>query len=311
LGGTLTIINNISFGNIIAGNLARYYTFYLPNDLVVNDLDFSYGYSPSGGGGNSMSVNNYSITVTNDITMRRIATTASPSFPTGLAGNTIIIWNPKEEGELRDVTGSNGSNLTGILSKLILFYGKSYLFRSQYFSIMGNCEVYSNGNTKFRGILALSYNTIFKCSNGQVDASACDLYLWNQSGSATLLDIHKIGFNNVTIRFGTTTYMNEFFSGTPTKTTRVAWSGPNANPIISFTDNKEKIAKFVDVSNCTIARRLQLILITKNKNPKNFATNNGIRYINQSPNGFPKNEPSVLNTIGYGTMGYVSDPIYN
>lgn len=130
------------------------------------------------------------------------------------------------------------------------------------------------------------------------------------TGASTLIDCHKIVFNIVTITAGVTITMNQFFSGSAYTTSRIQ-SSTTANYTISFNNNKEKIAKFVNVSNCTITRRLQLILITKNKNPKNFTTNNGIRYINQSPNGFAKNEPSVLNTIGYGTMGYVSDPIYN
>jgi len=78
----------------------------------------------------------------------------------------------------------------------------------------------------------------------------------------------------------------------------------NSNYTITFQNGFEKIAKFVDISNCTLSKPLQLLVITNSKrNSKNI----GIRYINQSPNGIAKGEPSV-NLTTFGAGGLLPDP---
>jgi len=122
-------------------------------------------------------------------------------------------------------------------------------------------------------------------------------------GTSTLINCHKINFNNVIIVSPSTITMNEFFSGSPSLVTNIISNGSNYT--IAFQDGFEKIAKFVNISNCTLSKPLQLLVITKSKRN---STNRGIRYINQSPNGIAKGEPSVNQTT-FGANGLLPDPI--
>ncbi len=119
----------------------------------------------------------------------------------------------------------------------------------------------------------------------------------------TLINLHKLIFKSVAIGSGQTITMNEFFSGSPSLVTNIISSGSNYT--ITFQDGFEKISKFVNISNCTLSKPLQLLVITKTKRS---STNIGIRYINQSPNGIAKGEPSINQTT-FGAGGLLPDPI--
>ena len=123
-------------------------------------------------------------------------------------------------------------------------------------------------------------------------------------GTSTLINLHKINFKNVIIGAGNTITMNEFFSGSPSLVTNISSDSLIANYTITFQDGFEKIAKFVNISGCTLTRPLQLLVLTKSKRNSN---NIGIRYINQSPNGIAKGDPSV-NLTTYGAGGLLPDP---
>jgi hypothetical protein len=120
----------------------------------------------------------------------------------------------------------------------------------------------------------------------------------------TLVNLHKLIFKNVIIGASTTITMNEFFSGSPSLVTNISSTSTTANYTIAFQDGFEKIAKFVDISGCTLTRPLQLLVTT---NSKRNSRNSGIRYINQSPNGIAKGEPSV-NLTTFGAGGLLPDP---
>lgn len=122
--------------------------------------------------------------------------------------------------------------------------------------------------------------------------------------TCTLINLHKIVFKNVVINVGSTVTMNEFFSGSPSIVTNIG-SNSVSNYTIAFQDGFEKIAKFVNINNCTLSKPMQLLVITKSKIN---STNRGIRYINQSPNGIAKGEPSVNQTT-FGANGLLPDPI--
>ncbi len=122
--------------------------------------------------------------------------------------------------------------------------------------------------------------------------------------TTTLVNLHKLIFKNVIIGANTTITMNEFFSGSPSLVTNIT-STSTSNYTISFQDGFEKISKFVNISNCTLSKPLQLLVLTKTKRS---STNTGIRYINQSPNGIAKGEPSVNQTT-FGAGGLLPDPI--
>ena len=119
----------------------------------------------------------------------------------------------------------------------------------------------------------------------------------------TLINLHKLIFKNVTLSPGTTYTMNEFFNGSPSLVTNISANGNNY--IINFIDNFEKISKFVNISNCTLSKPLQLLVLTKSKIN---SRNTGIRYINQSPNGIAKNKPSIINQTTYNSQMLIIDP---
>jgi hypothetical protein len=106
--------------------------------------------------------------------------------------------------------------------------------------------------------------------------------------------------------------LNEFFSGSPdirTVITPLAAAGYSIN----FTDDFEKISKFIKIAGAIILNPNQLLVITDGWNK--YATqssavqNAGIRSINTSPNGIAKNKPSTLLADGYGLGSFlVSDP---
>lgn len=135
--------------------------------------------------------------------------------------------------------------------------------------------------------------------------------LFNKNGrftvlsNCTIVDFHKCIIDNIQLQGGQTITMNEFFSGSPSKVINIASSSVNTNYTIAFQDGFEKISKFVNISNCTLSKPMQLLVITKTKRS---STNTGIRYINQSPNGIAKGEPSVNQTT-FGAGGLLPDPI--
>ena len=117
--------------------------------------------------------------------------------------------------------------------------------------------------------------------------------------------LNKCIIDNIQLQGGQTITMNEFFSGSPSRLVNIASSSVNTNYTITFQDGFEKIAKFVNISGCTLSKPMQLLVITKSKRS---STNTGIRYINQSPNGIAKGEPSVNQTT-FGANGLLPDPI--
>ena len=123
--------------------------------------------------------------------------------------------------------------------------------------------------------------------------------------TATLININRIVFKRVFVSGGGSLTMNEFFSGSAEIKTRIT-STSTSNYIISFTDNFEKISKFIKISNCTITNRNQLLIIT---DLSNAGSNLGIRYINNIPNGISKGL-GVSYPPCYGIDdGFVNDPI--
>ena len=101
--------------------------------------------------------------------------------------------------------------------------------------------------------------------------------------------------------------MNEFFNGSPELQTIIS-STSTTNYTIAFTDNFEKIAKFVNISGCTLSRPQQLLVITDSK--KSTTNTRGIRYINNLPNGISKDNPSTSTQTTYSTNMLVGDPSF-
>jgi hypothetical protein len=188
----------------------------------------------------------------------------------------------------------------GVISSLNIIYP---INTNLYFDTGGKITISTPIN--FANGAARTINLI----RGNVDASKCDLYL-NQNVNHTLINMHKIAWKSVNVA-GTATIltMNEFFSGKPNLKTIVA-SSVASNYTVTFTDNFEKIAKFVNISGCTLSRPQQLLLITDSK--KSSTNTRGIRYINSLPNGISKGDPSIQNilTPGQSSNLLIGDPAF-
>lgn len=124
--------------------------------------------------------------------------------------------------------------------------------------------------------------------------------------ATTFINCNRLFFETVTITSGITITMNEFFGGKPTKKPIIQASS-TTNYIVQFQDSFEKLCKFVDIRNCTLSKRGQLLSLT---DVRRKGTNLGIRYINQSPNGVPKNI-KFANEETYLANSLVSDPTKN
>jgi hypothetical protein len=162
--------------------------------------------------------------------------------------------------------------------------------------ILGN--VTFNGNSYSQATLKYTGNINSPIAKGTLNITA----------NCALTNMHKLTFNNLVITSGTTMTMNEFFSGLPDKNSIVGASS-TSNFNVTFTDNFEKIAKFINVNGVTFARPQQLLLLTNS--PKK-SRNIGIRYNNQSPNGISKGDPSVQNllTVGQSRALLLGDPAF-
>jgi hypothetical protein len=174
-------------------------------------------------------------------------------------------------------------------------------------------NTFINGNIRISGSVAFNGATL-TYSSGTVVAKGSTL---NINGvSTTLINIHKINFDTVIITSSLTVIMNEFFSGSPNLPVKVQASSAATNYTITFQNGFEKIAKYVKISNLTLTNTAASrggLLILNNKGKYFTGGNNigNIRYINQSPNGISKGNPTVPNPMTTPIGGYVSDPVFN
>lgn len=193
-------------------------------------------------------------------------------------------------------------------------------------NIAGNSTFYFKGNSSWSTLFSgfqFRINTIIDCetltlptlTNRYANYGAGTIRyvrgLFNKNArftileNCTIVDFHKCIIDNIQLQVGQTITMNEFFSGSPSKVINIVSSNVSNNYIIVFQDGFEKISKFVNIIGCTLLKPLQLLVITKSKiNSRNI----GIRYINQSPNGIAKGDPSVNQTT-FGAGGLLPDPI--
>ena len=161
------------------------------------------------------------------------------------------------------------------------------------------------GNVTISDSADFRYNTgTLTYTSGKVTTTGSTLLI---ALATTLINMDKIAWNIVTVTAGVTLTMNKFFSGSPTKKTTIQSSTSGTAYTITFQDTFEKTAKFVKVSDCSLTRKGQLLVLTPNSDK---GGNSGIRYINQSPNGIAKNAPSVIDPITYPSFGLVTDPCF-
>jgi hypothetical protein len=164
------------------------------------------------------------------------------------------------------------------------------------------------------GVVTFNSNCLFQNTLSHVKGTVVvvkDSFIQFLEGSI-ILGASRFNFDNVRIAGGVTVTMDEFFCGTPQRPTKVI-STTTANYFVNFRDGFEKIAKNVIVSNCTVNRRGQLLLLSKGSFR---GTNIGIRYYNQSPNGVGSNLGTFVDNTLPSTQGFrkipmlVGDPAY-
>lgn len=212
-------------------------------------------------------------------------------------------------------TGIAGIDLGGLFT---LYVGGNLTITTSSFSASANATIRLNGTGTWSGAGNIRNNIIIdknsnilldgaiRFSTGTLTCLSDKVKLNNTSliiaQSSTFIDCDKINFESITITAGTTQTFNKFFSGSAIQPTRISSTG--ANYTISFQDNFEKITKFTKISNCTVSNRGQLLCLTNNSNK---GGNLGVRYINQLPNGVPKNAPTVAAAMAY-SVANISDP---
>lgn len=171
-----------------------------------------------------------------------------------------------------------------------------------------------NGSNTFRAPIIINTNGVITLANilnnsgnltyikGTVKSNNTTITF---GPSIILLNLNKLIFKNIILEGSLSVTMNEFFSGNPSLITNIS-STNSQNYTITFQDGFEKIAKFVNIRNCTLSKPQQLLVITNSK--KSSTNTRGIRYINQSPNGIPEGKPSIQNQTTFGAGGLLADP---
>ena len=214
--------------------------------------------------------------------------TLNGAFNLNVNGNLTPSGNPIQGTATIRMVG------TGTLS------GTGNIFNNLVFNTAGTITL--SGTINYR-------NSTFTYTSGTIVAKG-STFIFNSG--VTILGASRMNLDNVQIAGGGTITMNEFFSGTPQIPTKVV-STTTANYTINFTDGFEKIAKNVRVSGCTIAKRGQLLLLSKG----GFGVNNiGIRYYNQLPNGVSTDTQKFVNNNLAGMPALravnmlVGDPVF-
>ena len=182
------------------------------------------------------------------------------------------------------------------------------------YSFPSNLYINTSGKIKLVGNFNFGNDTnssaIINIIRGTIDATKATIILPTFQ-THTLTNMNKMLGGNIvinTISPPVALIMNEFFCGDATNQANIATTNPT-NATVTFTDNFEKIAKFVNINGITFTRPQQLLLITNQ--PKKIR-NIGIRYGNSSPNGIPKGDPSVQNlqTVGQSRTLLLGDPSF-
>jgi hypothetical protein len=292
--GTITCGSIISYGTstltYISGTVnALSTTLSIPSSCSLNVSGITWGAFTIGG--------NVTITLLSNFqcngTFTFGNTTASSTV---LNGNTITVG-----GNL--TTAVTTANTSGTTVVEMVGTGSINLTTITTGSFRSPLRINTTGTITMIGNMRFGNNTITYVS-GKVITTGSTLAL---TTATTLIDCHKIVFNEVQITSGITVTMNEFFSGTPTQNVNVSSATAGSTYTIAFQDGFEKIAKFVDVSDCTLLRPLQLLILTNNT----LVRCTGIRMNNQSPNGVAKNNPSVNQSMSYSANLLTSDPAIN
>jgi hypothetical protein len=204
-----------------------------------------------------------------------------------------------------NLTGGSAGTMAGTATIVMVGSGTWSMTNGQ---ISSNLIFNSTGTITISGTVIYTTGTLTYTA-GTVIATGSTLTLG--ATNPTLINCHKINFDTVQLTSTSTVTMNEFFSGSPNLPVKIRASAAQ-NYNITFQNGFEKIAKYVKVSNLTLASGNNL-LILNNKGKYFRGSNNigNIRYTNPSPNGIAKGNPTIRNSMTAPIGGYVSDPVFN
>lgn len=197
---------------------------------------------------------------------------------------------------------SAGTGGFGGTAKVIV---KGGIMSSQGVTIPFTCPVELDGNITFGSIVSFQSNTV-TYKSGRINAKNS---LVRIHGSATLIGFNKIPLTRLEVLAGNTLICDQLPVGSPESVLQISSTG--ANYTIAFQDTFEKIGRNVAISGATLSRPMQLLLATNTRFNTNKSNSTGIRYCNQSPNGFAKNvHPLSDKSMTGGFGGLVGDPSF-
>lgn len=293
--GTSTISNNLYLNgsSIISGTV----------NFSGNNLTYQSGNIITAGSTLTLSTNNQTISSGN-IIWNNI--TCNGGTTKTLIGNLILLGELFTNGSTafnkntNEIIIVNGLRLTNDCTGTadIYFIGGTWTGPSAVWNnLFINGDIIINGSIRYRAGKLTYQSGKINSTNGTLNITA----------SASFVGMNKMPLQRIVVTAGQTLTMDRFFTGTPSQICQVSSTG--ANYTITFTDGFEKMGRYVAVSGATFSRPNQLLIITNPRFNTNRSTNiGGVRYINQSPNGVPRNAPSITDTMTVPALGLVSDP---
>lgn len=294
--GTITCTGNLRYGTgtltYIAGTVnALSATLEIPSTTTLNVNGINWGTLSTGG--------TITMTLLSNLQCGNFlfgsTTTGSPVIAGAnraiqVSGNltTAATTGTPSGSATVEMVGNGSINLTTLTTAV--FQAPININTSETITLVGNLRIGSSSFTYTAGKVITTGTTISVIS------------------SHTFTNVQYILFPNISVASGITLTMNEFFSGNPEKICNVNPTTADTTYTVAFSDGFEKITKFTKINGCIVSRRLQLIAITDGFNNGN---NQGIRFINQSPNSFAKQTPSINDPLTYGANNFTSDPTIN
>jgi hypothetical protein len=163
-----------------------------------------------------------------------------------------------------------------------------------------------NGNITISGNVYYGTGTITYVSGTPIVTGST----LNITDNTSIVNFNRCPVKNIVITAGKTVTLDQFFTGTPTNPAVISASTAAGTYNVAFTDSFEKIATNVITQGCVSSRPMQLILSSPSRINTIKATNSGIRYVNQSPNGVAKNAPTKTGMFVGVPGGLQSDPCF-
>jgi hypothetical protein len=160
-----------------------------------------------------------------------------------------------------------------------------------------------NANTTFRGTLHYISGQVFVSANNNFIIGA----------NSTLINMHRIAFNTITVNSGVQLTMNEFFSGLPERSTTVQSASSGVRFTVNFTTSTPRYARFVNIIRMTLPDNTLIITTPQNRLTSN--TNNKTTTVNdRQPNATILYSNTITNgaSLGLGNTyqpGYVSSQL--